>query len=417
MSLAPNLPKKVALAAGGTGGHMFPAQALARELLSRGIEVILVTDKRGGGFGPDLPQVETFSIPAGAMAGAGITKKLRSAALLALGYLQARGHLKRSGAEVTVGFGGYPSVPTVLAAAHRGLRVVLHEQNSVLGRANRMLAPRSDIVATSFDRVEAIAEGDRGKLRVTGNPVRQAISAIGARPYAVPGESDRLRLLVVGGSLGATVFNDVVPAAVAKLPEELRRRLSVDQQVPGQAVDAVATVYRDCGVTHDLAPFFDDVPSRLSNAHLVISRAGASTVAELAAAGRPAVMVPYPSATDDHQTGNAQALVEAGGGWLMPQSGLDADSLCERLTSLLSTPALLGRAASCAHAAAPPQRGKGSGGSGLRPRQRQRRPAASDRRQRRRTRMNQRPRRRPRHERPAPRTSASSTSSASAASA
>ncbi len=352
MTQTANLPRKVALAAGGTGGHMFPAQALARELLARGIEVVLITDKRGGGFGPSLPQVETFRIPAGAMAGAGITKKLRSAAQLALGYLQARGHLKRSGAEVAVGFGGYPSVPTVLAAAHQGLRVVLHEQNSVLGRANRLLAPRADIIAISFDQVEAIASSDRRKLRVTGNPVRQAIAAIGARPYAIPGEGDPLRLLVVGGSQGATVFNDVVPAAIAKLPEALRRRLSVDQQVPGQALESVAEVYRDSGVVHDLAPFFEDVPTRLAAAHLVISRAGASTVAELAAAGRPAVMVPYPSATDDHQTGNAQALVEAGGGWLMPQSGLDAESLSQRLTSLLSSPSLLGRAASHAHAAA-----------------------------------------------------------------
>ena len=347
-----NLPRKVALAAGGTGGHMFPAQALARELLSRGIEVMLVTDKRGGGFGPDLPQVETFRIPAGAMAGAGLTKKIRSAAQLALGYWQARGHLKRQGAEVAVGFGGYPSVPTVMAAARSGLRVVLHEQNSVLGRANRLLAPRADRIAVSFDHVEGIAAGDRSKLRITGNPVRQTVAAIGSRPYAVPGEGDPLRLLVVGGSQGATVFNDVVPAAVARLPEDLRRRLTVHQQVPGQAVDAVGEVYRGCGVAHDLAPFFDDVPQRLAAAHLLISRAGASTVAELAAAGRPAVMVPYPSATDDHQTGNAQALVEAGGGWLMPQSGLDADSLCERLTSLLSTPGLLARAASCARAAA-----------------------------------------------------------------
>ncbi|MEQ8354887.1 MAG: undecaprenyldiphospho-muramoylpentapeptide beta-N-acetylglucosaminyltransferase [Kiloniellaceae bacterium] len=345
-------PGKVVLAAGGTGGHMFPAQALARELLARDIAVVLITDERGGGFGPDLPQVETHRIPAGAMAGAGIVKKLRSAAQLGLGYLQARGHLRRCGAEAAVGFGGYPSVPTVLAAAHRGLRVVLHEQNSVLGRANRLLASRAQVIATSFDEVDGVADADRGKLRVTGNPVREAVAAVGGRPYAVPGENDPLRLLVVGGSLGATVFNEVVPAAVAKLPEALRRRLSVHQQVPGQAGETVAEIYDSCGVRHELAAFFNDVPERLAAAHIVVSRAGASTVAELAAAGRPAVMVPYPSATDDHQTSNAQALVEAGGGWLMPQSGLDADSLAERLASLLSSPALLARAAGCARATA-----------------------------------------------------------------
>ena len=345
-------PRKVVLAAGGTGGHMFPAQALARELLARGIGVVLITDARGGGFGPDLPEVETHHIPAGAMAGAGLAKKLRSVAQLGLGYLQARGHLKRCGAEVAVGFGGYPSVPTILAAAHRGLRVVLHEQNSVLGRANRMLAPRAEVIATCFRRVEGVAESDRAKLRLTGNPVREAIAAVGSRPYAVPGEGDPLRLLVVGGSQGAAAFNEIVPAAVARLPDGLRRRLTVHQQVPGQATQAVAQVYDSCGVRHELAAFFTDVPERLAGAHLVVSRAGASTVAELAAAGRPAGMVPYPSATDDHQTGNAQALVEVGGGWLMPQAGLDADSLAERLGSLLSNPGLLARAAGCARAAA-----------------------------------------------------------------
>lgn len=352
MPLSEKKPGKVVLAAGGTGGHMFPAQALARELLSRGIAVVLITDERGGGFGPDLPQVETYRIPAGAMAGAGLTRKLRSVVKLGLGYLQARRHLKRCGAEVAVGFGGYPSVPTVLAASHLGLRVVLHEQNSVLGRANRLLARRAEVIATSFNEVDGVTDTDRGKLRVTGNPVREAIAAVGARPYAVPGDDDPLRLLVVGGSQGATVFNEVVPAAVALLPDALRQRLTVHQQVPGQAIEAVAGVYDRSGVRHELAAFFNDVPERLAGAHLVISRAGASTVAELAAAGRPAVMVPYPSATDDHQTSNAQALVEAGGGWLMPQPGVDADSLAERLRSLLSSPALLARAAGCARAAA-----------------------------------------------------------------
>jgi UDP-N-acetylglucosamine--N-acetylmuramyl-(pentapeptide) pyrophosphoryl-undecaprenol N-acetylglucosamine transferase len=345
-------PRKVVLAAGGTGGHMFPAQALARELLSRGVGVALITDARGGGFGPDLPQVDTFRIPAGAMAGAGIVKKLRSVGQLGLGYLQARGHLKRCGAEVAVGFGGYPSVPTVMAAAHRRLRVVLHEQNAVLGRANRLLASRAQIIATCFDKVEGVAPGDQSKLRLTGNPVREAVAAVGTRPYAVPGEGDALHLLVVGGSQGARVFNEVVPAAVALLPEALRRRLTVHQQVPGPTTAAVAAVYDGCGVTHQLALFFNDVPQRLAAAHLVVSRAGASTVAELAAAGRPAVMVPYPSATDDHQTANAQALVEAGGGWLMPQANLDAAGLAERFAALLGNPATLARAAGCARAAA-----------------------------------------------------------------
>ena len=239
-----------------------------------------------------------------------------------------------------------------MAAAHRGLRIVLHEQNSVLGRANRLLAGRAGVIATCFAKVEGVAPGDRAKLRLTGNPVRQAVAAVGERPYVVPGADGPLTLLVVGGSQGARVFNEIVPAAVARLPEPLRRRLTVHQQVPGDAVPEVARHYDDCGVAHQLAAFFTDMPERLAAAQLVISRAGASTVAELAAAGRPAVMVPFPSATDDHQTGNAQALVEAGGGWLMPQSSLDAAALADRLASLLENPALLARAAGCARATA-----------------------------------------------------------------
>lgn len=352
MAEAHTLPRKVVLAAGGTGGHMFPAEALARELIARGVAVALITDARGGGFRGDLAKVEAYRIAAGAMAGAGLVKQLRSTLALGLGYLQARRHLKRAGAEVAVGFGGYPSVPTILAAAHRGLRVVLHEQNAVLGRANRLLAGRAAIIAACFDKVEGVAPGDRAKLRLTGNPVRPAIAAVGERPYPMPTAEGPLTLLVIGGSQGARVFNELVPAAVARLPEELRRRLTVHQQVPGDALAAVAARYDACGVEHELAAFFTDMPQRFAAAHLVVSRAGASTVAELAAAGRPAVMVPFPAATDDHQTGNAQALVEAGGGWLMPQASLDAEGLAGRLASLLENPALLARAAACARATA-----------------------------------------------------------------
>ncbi|MCH9012406.1 MAG: undecaprenyldiphospho-muramoylpentapeptide beta-N-acetylglucosaminyltransferase [Proteobacteria bacterium] len=349
-TLARAPPRRVILAAGGTGGHMFPAQALARELLGRGIEVALITDRRGGGFGPDLPQVETHRISAGALAGRGAFGKLKGALQLGLGVLQARRLLKSLRGDVVVGFGGYASVPTVLASQGLALRVVLHEQNAVLGRANRLLASRADAIATSFDKVDAIAEAARAKVRVTGNPVRPAIAALGRRPYAVPGETDRLRLLAIGGSQGATVFNEVIPAALCRLPEGLRRRIEISQQVRGAEPEAVAAVYRDCGIACDLKGFFDDMPERLAAAHLVIGRAGASTVAELAAAGRPGLMVPYPSATDDHQTANAQRLAEAGGGWVMPQSAFTAANLAERLESLLFHPALLARASRCARA-------------------------------------------------------------------
>ncbi len=339
-------PNWVILAAGGTGGHMFPAQALARELLARDLRVALITDRRGGGFGPDLPQVETHCISAGAIAGTGLGKRLLGAMHLGLGYLQARTLLKTLAGDVVVGFGGYASVPTVFAAARRGRRVILHEQNAVLGRANRLLAPRA------WASVDGIGPADRDKIHITGNPVRPGIAALASLPAAVADAEGPLRLLVVGGSQGAAVFNTVVPAAITLLSPELRQRIEVCQQVRGPEIDTVAAAYRACGVTCQLAAFVENMPERLAAAHLVISRAGASTMAELTAAGRPAVMVPYPWAADNHQTANAQRLVEAGGGWLVPQSMLTAESLAERLDSLLSNPAILARAGRCARAVA-----------------------------------------------------------------
>jgi len=347
-----SLPHRVVLAAGGTGGHMFPAQALARELLARGVAVVLVTDQRGGGFGPDLPQVETYRISAGGLTGKDALHRLLGLVRLAFGLIQARRLLRRLRAEVVVGFGGYPSVPTVLAAAQQGRRVVLHEQNAVLGRANRLLAGYAQAIAISFDRVDAVAPRDREKLQVTGNPVRPAIAALGRRPYALPDGGDRLRLLVIGGSQGATIFNEVVPMALCRLPDDLRARLAVSQQVRGPALEEIAATYQAGGIACELKPFFDDMAERLAGAHLVIGRAGASTTAELTAAGRPGVLVPYPFATDDHQTANAKRLAATGGAWLMPQSTLTPDGLAECLEPLLRDPAQLVRAAQAARGAA-----------------------------------------------------------------
>ncbi len=339
----------VALAAGGTGGHMFPAQALARELLNRGSKVALITDRRGSGFGADLPEVRTERINAGALAGGSLVKKLSSVGRLAIGYLQARGSLRRLKADTVVGFGGYASVPTVMAGAHRGLRVVLHEQNAVLGRANRLLAPRADAIASSFAEVEGLKDEDRGKVVFTGNPVRPAIAALGEAPFPRPESESTLRLLVIGGSQGAEVFNTVVPAAVEALPEALRRRLAISQQVRGPAIDKVRSVYEAAGVTANLAGFFEDMPERLRGAQMVIGRAGASTIAELAAAGRPAVLVPYPYAADDHQTANARAFAATGGGWIMPQAELTAGDLSELLARVLADPSALQDAAAAAY--------------------------------------------------------------------
>lgn len=345
----PTRGRIVALAAGGTGGHMFPAQALARELLSRGSEVALITDRRGSGFGAELPEVRTERINAGALAGGSLVKKLTSVGRLALGYLQARGSLRRLKADTVVGFGGYASVPTVLAGAHRGLRVVLHEQNAVLGRANRLLAPRAHAIASSFAEVKGLKDGDHHKVVFTGNPVRPAIAALGEAPYPRPEADSTLRLLVIGGSQGAEVFNTVVPAAVEALPEALRRRLAISQQVRGPAIDKVRSVYEAAGVTANLAGFFADMPERLGGAQMVIGRAGASTIAELAAAGRPAVLVPYPYAADDHQTANARAFAATGGGWVLPQAELTAGDLSVLLARVLADPAALQDAAAAAY--------------------------------------------------------------------
>ena len=341
-------PRLVALCAGGTGGHMFPAAALARELLSRGVRVALLTDHRAGGFGPELAEVETFRLSAGGIAGGNPWNKLKSAAKLALGYLQARRILKRIGAEAVVGFGGYASLPGVIAGAHLGLRTMLHEQNAVMGRANRLAAGKADLLATSFAEVQAIAESDREKVVVTGNPVRAAIAALYSRPYALPSAGGRLRILVVGGSQGARVFNEIMPKAICLLPEALRHRVKLAQQVRGNDLEEMQAAYADCGVHPELQPFFDDIPERLKAAHLVISRSGASTVAELAAAGRPAIMVPYPFATDDHQTANAEAFAAAGGGWVMQQRNLTPELLAAKLTELLEHPTALADAASAA---------------------------------------------------------------------
>lgn len=341
-------PQLIAIGAGGTGGHMFPAAALARTLLERGYRVALLTDRRGQGFGPELSEVATYRLSAGAVLGTSPWRKLVAALQLVRGVFQARRLLRKLGATAVVGFGGYASLPAVWAGHGLGLKVVLHEQNAVAGRANRLLARKAQLIATSFAEVRGLAERDRAKCRLTGNPVRAAIAEVGRRPYAVPGPKDRLTLLVTGGSQGARVFNELVPAAVCRLPAEFKARLAVCQQVRGQDLSEVQALYRACGVAAELKSFFDDMPQRLAAASLLVCRSGASTVAELAAAGRPAILVPYPFAADDHQLANAEAFAAAGGGWVLPQAELTVERLTDELARLFADPALLVRAAGAA---------------------------------------------------------------------
>jgi UDP-N-acetylglucosamine--N-acetylmuramyl-(pentapeptide) pyrophosphoryl-undecaprenol N-acetylglucosamine transferase len=345
--------RTVALAAGGTGGHMFPAEALAGELVQRGIKVALITDSRGRGFGDRLKQVSVHQISAGQIGG-GVVDRAQGALRLAIGLFQARGILARLRPGAVVGFGGYPSLPTMIAANRAGRTTVLHEQNAVLGRANRLLAPKAAKVAIAFPAIETFGRVEADRLVYTGNPVRAAIAAVGGTAYAPPHAGGPIELLVLGGSQGARVFGRVLPAAVALLPGALRSRIHLSQQCRPENLDEVRAAYAGLSLAPDLASFFDDVPARLARAHLVIARAGASTTAELTAAGRPAILVPYPFAMDDHQTANARALDAAGGAWLMPERALTPEALAARLTALLDDVPTLARAAAAARAAGRP---------------------------------------------------------------
>ena len=345
----------IVLTAGGTGGHVFPAEALAAELLQRGHRLALVTDRRGQAFGGALGDVTTYRIAAGGIAGRGALAKMRAAAEIGIGVLQARRLLKSLRPAAVIGFGGYASVPAMVAAASSGFTTALHEQNAVLGRANRLLASSVTRIATCYPRLAHLSPAWSHKVVRTGMPVRPAIAGLRASPYPTLGADGPLRLLVLGGSQGARIFSEVVPAALARLPEDLRRRLEVSQQCRPEDLEGVRLAYQRTGINVVLQSFFQDVPERLAAAHLVITRSGASTVAELTTVGRPAILVPYLHAIDDHQTANAHAIDEAGGGWLIPQPAFTPESLAERIGSLAAQPDVLVRAAACSQSAGTPE--------------------------------------------------------------
>src|SRR6185369_6230383 len=270
------------------------------------------------------------------VAGKSTATRAQNMLQLGIGYLQSRRLIKRLKPSVAVGFGGYPSVPPLLAAQHAGIGTLLHEQNAVAGRANRFLLKRASKVATSFAKVRFLDQLPADRRSLTGNPVRPDIAAIAAQPYATPSAGGSFNLLVVGGSQGARVFGELMPPTLAALPAELRARLKLTQQCRAEDLEKVAALYRQMNLAVELQPFFRDIPARLATTHLLVSRAGASTVAELTAAGRPAVMVPLPHSIDDHQAANAAALAEAGGGWIAPQKDFDAARLAGLLTDLIT---------------------------------------------------------------------------------
>lgn len=349
---------RVVLAAGGTGGHLFPAEALARELSGRGFDLALITDRRGGAFEGLLGAIEIHRIHAAALSGRSMLRKAGALGLLGLGALEAAGLMRALRPVVAVGFGGYASVPTMLAASRCGVATVIHEQNAILGRANRLLAARADKIATSFDAVAGIPPALAPKVTRTGNPVRAAIAALGDVPYPTLVADGPLSLLVVGGSQGAHAFSTVVPEAIALLPAPLRARLRVTQQCREYTLAETRAAYQSLGVAAELATFFTDMPERLARAQLLICRAGASTVAEITAAGRPAVLAPYPFATDNHQGLNAQVLVDAGGGWLMPNASFTAEAVAQRLAALFANPRSLAAAARASRALGEPHAAK-----------------------------------------------------------
>jgi UDP-N-acetylglucosamine--N-acetylmuramyl-(pentapeptide) pyrophosphoryl-undecaprenol N-acetylglucosamine transferase len=335
------------LAAGGTGGHLFPAEALAGELLRGGGKVHLVSDARADAFAERVPGVETHRVRAGQFGG-GPAHTAHALRDLALGVLQARRLLRRLSPSCVIGFGGYPSVPTMFAAVYLGLPTLLHEQNAVLGRANRLLASRVRRIATGFATTAGVRPTDRARAAHTGNPVRPAILAIGRKSYIAPQRGGPIELLILGGSQGARILSEIVPPGLVGLPTRLREMLRVSQQARPEDLATVVEIYREHRIAAEVRSFFTDVPQRLLRAHLAICRAGASTIAELAAIGRPAILIPYPYATDDHQTANARAFAEAGAGWVIPQSELHVDTLALHLENLLGDRAALATAARCA---------------------------------------------------------------------
>ncbi len=343
----------IVIAAGGTGGHFFPAEALAAELLARGHRIVLMTDARSGALkSPVFSGQECHVLQGAGIAGRGVFRAGKAVLALIAGFFQARRILSRLDAGVVIGFGGYPSVPPILAAAslRRRPTCVLHEQNAVLGRANRFLARFSDRLALGFAATSRIPAG--AQTAFVGNPVRPAIAALMGAPYAPPGAG--IRVLVLGGSLGARIFGDVVPAALAALPAALRSRLQVSQQCRQEDFGRVESAYRAAEIAAELAPFFTDVAAKYAACHMIIARAGASTCAEIAVAGRPAILVPLPGAIDDHQAANARALAEAGAATVIRQTDFSPQTLTSLLEKFLADSTALQDAATAAsHCARP----------------------------------------------------------------
>jgi UDP-N-acetylglucosamine--N-acetylmuramyl-(pentapeptide) pyrophosphoryl-undecaprenol N-acetylglucosamine transferase len=330
----------VLLAAGGTGGHLFPAEALAAALERRGAIIDLVTDDRALRYGLKFPARAVHTVPSETLRGRSPAHMVRFATGIGRGVLAASKLLKKSRPAVVVGFGGYPTVPPLIAARMLRMPTLVHEQNAVMGRANRLLARGASLVATGFPELRGAPTLRRPFVHV-GNPVRPGVLAQARAPYPPIEPGGQIRLLVFGGSQGARVMADVVPEAIARLEPELRARLSIVQQAREEDLSRTREAYAAAGVEAELAPFISDMPARMAAAHLVIARSGASTVAELGIIGRPAVLVPFPHALDQDQLYNAQILARAGGAIVIPEGTFTPPMLAGLLTDRLADEANL----------------------------------------------------------------------------
>lgn len=329
-------PPLVVIAAGGTGGHMFPAAAFAAEMKQRGWRVGLMTDVRGRKYTAGFEADWIVNVRAATFASKRPDKVLKAGLEILSGIGEARKKLKTEKADLVAGFGGYPAFPALAAASQAGIPILIHEQNAVLGRVNRFFARRAKIVACGFERLDRLPPAALPNKRVVGNPVRAPIRAVGELAYPNIAADGLVNVLVIGGSQGARLFGDVIPKAISQLSEGLRGRLHVVQQVREEQIEEVTALYTSCGVSADLSAFFSDMPQRLANTHFVISRSGASSVTELAVVGRPSLLIPLAIAMDDHQTGNAQALAYTGAADVVQERDLSVERVTEILTERLS---------------------------------------------------------------------------------
>jgi UDP-N-acetylglucosamine--N-acetylmuramyl-(pentapeptide) pyrophosphoryl-undecaprenol N-acetylglucosamine transferase len=337
--------RPILLAAGGSGGHLFPAAALAQELARRGYPVELATDIRAEQYGGDFPARVIHRIPSATLTSRNPVEVARTFWQLGVGYLGALNLLKGSEPRAVIGFGGYPTLPPIIAARTLKIPTAIHEQNAVMGRANRLLARVVDRVALSFPQTKKLHRSAEAKARVTGTPVRDAVAAYRNVAYVAPEPAGRLLLLIFGGSQGAHFFSEVLPQALGRLPSPFRWRLTIVQQARAEDLASLGEAYKDINVAAHIATFFRDLPERIAKAHLVIARSGASTVAELMAIGRPCILVPLPHALDNDQLENATRLQDSGGGWCIKQDDLTPERLAKEIERLFGSPELLATAA------------------------------------------------------------------------